>query len=75
MSPTKAENTDTKHRYRNTGRKHRHRNHINIAYKPIQSLCQKAPLPLLILLPLMITIIMQFVIDEDIGNPDKKPWK
>ena len=43
MSPTKAENTDTKHRYRNTGRKHRHRNHINIAYKPIQSLCQKAP--------------------------------
>ena len=43
MSPTKAENTDTKHRYRNTGREHRHRNHINIAYKPIQSLCQKAP--------------------------------
>ena len=61
MSPTKAENTDTKHRYRNTGRKHRHRNHINIAYKP--------------LVPLMITIIMQFVIDEDIGNPDKKTWK
>ena len=43
MSPTKAENTDTKHRYRNTGREHRYRNHINIAYKPIQSLCQKAP--------------------------------